>query len=73
MRQQGLKLDGEGLPEQRSERGGGDEVAGRADFARAAGVVAVLRLVERELHEVGKGQEAVAGLNALLYQATQCL
>ena len=40
LRQQGLELDGEGLPEQRGERGGGDEVAGRADFVRAAGVVA---------------------------------
>ncbi|WP_231868137.1 MULTISPECIES: hypothetical protein [unclassified Eikenella] len=68
-----MKLDGEGLPEQRGERGGGDEVADGADFVRATGVVAILRLVERELHEGGKGQEAVVGLNVLLYQVTQCL
>ena len=57
----------------RGEGGGGDEIAGGADFVRAAGVVTILRLVERKLHEVGKWQEAVVGLNALLYQATQCL
>ena len=55
LRQQFADLAGKGLAEQGGEGRGGNEVARRADFVRAAGVVAVLRRVEGEFHKAGKG------------------
>ena len=48
------QLPRERAPEERSELRRGDEVAGGAELARAGGVVAQARLVQRDFHVAGE-------------------
>ena len=60
-RQDRFDLGRQGLGEQRREFRRGDEVAGSAELARAAAVIAEAGRVERHLHVAGEGNPA-AGL-----------
>jgi hypothetical protein len=52
-------LTREDTPEQRRELGRGDEIALGAEFARAGGVVAQARRIQRQFHIAGKRYPAV--------------
>jgi hypothetical protein len=61
-----FQLPGEGAAEERPELRRGDEVAFRAELARAAGVVAEPRIVEHELHVAREGDPSTARADGVL-------
>lgn len=53
-----VDLPGDKGSKERANADVGDKISGGTDFGRVAGVVAVLGIIERRLHEVGEGDRA---------------
>lgn len=53
-----VDLPGDKGSKERANADVGDKISGSTDFGRVAGVVAVLGIIERRLHEVGEGDRA---------------
>ena len=64
------KLRGQKFPEQRADAHVGEIIARSPNHAAPGGIVSVLRMIERQVHEPGKRDRAVRA-NGLTYQFGQ--